>query len=215
MLMDATHRHDHLDLGPAVQTRLLNMSKATNDRALRPTREKIDGQRERRTGVRAAIGRSIPVRTFADWNDPPAGFFEVDMVDHCGGPKSDGNYVHSLVMTNIASGWTECVAMQTRNQLLVVQAMGKVAMEVPFAMLGVDTDKGSAFMNQLVFDYCKELHIEQTRSRACKKNDQAWVEQKNGAIARGLVGYGRLSGRAETASLAALHAVSRLCINFF
>jgi hypothetical protein len=119
------------------------------------------------------------------------------------------------VMTDIASGWTECVAMPTRNQLLVVQAMSKVAAEVPFAMLGVDTDNDSAFMNQLVFDYCKNLGIEQTRSRAYRKNDQAWVEQKNGAIVRRLVGYGRLSGRAETASLAALYAVSRLYINFF
>ena len=80
------------------------------------------GQRKRRTGVGAAIRRSIPVRTFADWRDPAPGFFEIDMVEHCGGPKTDGDYVHTLMLTDIASGWTECVAMRMRDQMLVVEA---------------------------------------------------------------------------------------------
>jgi hypothetical protein len=215
MLLGAMERHGHLSLDSTVKDRLLTVSAATIDRALRATREQIDGQRKRRTGVGAAIRRSIPVRTFSDWRDPPPGFFEVDMVEHCGGPKTDGNYVHTLVLTDIASGWTECVAMPVRNQLLVVQGMSKVASELSFPLLGVDTDNDSAFMNQTVFDYCKGLGLEQTRSRAYKKNDQAWVEQKNGAIVRRLVGYGRLSGRAATQALAQLYAVSRLYINFF
>src|SRR5690606_28388555 len=70
-----------------------------------------DGQRRRRTGVGSAIRRSVPVRTFADWHDPAPGYFEVDMVEHCGGPKQDGNFVHSLVLTDVATGWTECVAL--------------------------------------------------------------------------------------------------------
>lgn len=215
MLVDAMERHGHLSLDPTVKDKLLSVSAATIDRVLRTTREQIDGQRKRRTGVGAAIRRSVPVRTFSDWRDPPPGFFEVDMVEHCGGPKTDGNYVHSLVLTDIASGWTECVAMPVRNQLLVVQGMTKVSADLPFPMRGVDTDNDSAFMNQIVFDYCKERGLEQTRSRAYKKNDQAWVEQKNDSIVRRLVGYGRLSGRAATQALAQLYAVSRLYINFF
>ena len=215
LLVDAMERHGHLSLDAMLKDKVLSVSAATIDRALRATREQIDGQRQRRSGVGAAIRRSIAVRTFADWGDPPPGFFEVDMVEHCGGPKTDGNYVHTLVLTDIASGWTECVAMPVRNQLLIVQAMAKVAAELLFPMLGVDTDNDSAFMNQTVFDYCKELGLEQTRSRAYKKNDQAWVEQKNGSIVRRLVGYGRLSGRTETQALAQLYAVSRLTINFF
>ena len=82
-------------------------------------------------------------------------------------------------------------------------------------MLGVDSDNDSAFMTQDVFDYCKSHRLEQTRSRAYKKNDQAWVEQKNGAIVRRLVGYGRLSGTEATNTLAQLYASSRLYINFF
>jgi hypothetical protein len=119
------------------------------------------------------------------------------------------------VLTDIASGWTECVAMPVRDQSLVVEALTVADDDLPFAMLGIDTDNDSAFMNQTVFDYCKDKGLEQTRSRAYKKNDQAWVEQKNGAIVRRLVGYGRLSGLAATQALAKLYASSRLYINFF
>lgn len=214
-LVDAMERHGHLDLDPLVKTKLFEVSAATIDRMLANARLQIDGQRKRRTGVGSAIRRSIPVRTFADWRDPPPGFFEIDMVEHCGGSKTDGEFVHTLTLTDIASGWTECVAMRTRNQMRVIEAFEKAAADLPFAMLGVDSDNDSAFMNQNVFDYCKEHGLEQTRSRAYKKNDQAWVEQKNGAVVRRLVGYGRLSGNDARDALAQLYASSRLYINFF
>jgi hypothetical protein len=214
-LIDAMERHGHLDLDPVVRSKLLQVSAATIDRALAAARQHIDGQRKRRRGVGAAIRRSIPVRTFADWRDPPPGFFEIDMVEHGGGVKTDGDFVHTLTLTDIASGWTECVSLRMRNQMLVIEALDKVAADLPFPMLGVDSDNDSAFMNQAVFDYCKGLGLEQTRSRAYKKNDQAWVEQKNGAIVRRLVGYGRLSGVQATQALAQLYVSSRLYINFF
>ncbi len=208
-------RHGHLDLDPVIKNKVLQVSAATIDRVLAAARAHIDGQRKRRKGVGSAIRRSIPGRTFADWLDPHPGFFEIDMVEHCGGPKTDGDYVHTLTLTDIASGWPECVAMRVREQMLVIDAFDKVAAELPFPMLGVDSDNDSAFMSQSVFDYCKGRGLVQTRSRAYKKNDQAWVEQKNGAIVRRLVGYGRLSGAAATKALAQLYASSRLYINFF
>ena len=215
ILIGAMERHGHLELHPDVRARLLQISAATIDRNLAATRASIDGQRKRRTGVGAAIRRSIPVCTFADWRDPPPGFFEVDMVEHCGGSKVDGDFVHTLTLTDIASGWTECVAMPVRNQAIIVQALSLVSAVLPFHMLGVDTDNDSAFMNQTVFDYCREHELEQTRSRAYRKNDQAWVEQKNGSVVRRLVGYGRLSGLRATHSLAQLYCASRLFVNFF
>lgn len=215
MLIDAMERHGHLDLDPIVKDKVLTVSAATIDRMLAGTRLQIDGQRKRRKGVGAAIRRSIPVRTFADWRDPPPGFFEMDMVEHYNGPKTDGDYLHTLVLTDIASGWTECVAMRHRSQALVIDGLDQVAEDLPFPMLGVDSDNDSAFMTQDVFDYCKAHRLEQTRSRAYKKNDQAWVEQKNGAIVRRLVGYGRLSGSEATKMLAQLYTSSRLYINFF
>jgi hypothetical protein len=119
------------------------------------------------------------------------------------------------VLTDIASGWTECIAMPVRNQSLIVAGFAKATSDLPFPMLGIDTDNDSAFMNQAVLDYCKNNALEQTRSRAYKKNDNAWVEQKNGAIVRRLVGYGKLSGLRDTYVLGQMYAASRLYINFF
>jgi len=214
ILIDAMQRHGHLKLDRLVQERLLQVSAATIDRALSPARAGAGGQRRRRTVVNV-IRRQVPVRTFSDWRDPPPGFFEVDMVEHCGGMKTGGDFAHTLTLTDIASGWTECIAMPVRDQSLVVEAITAARHDLPFAMRGVDTDNDSAFMNETVFDYCKTNGLEQTRSRAYKKNDQAWVEQKNGAVVRHLVGYGRLGGLAATRALAELYASSRLYVNFF
>ena len=78
MLIDAMERHGHLELDPIVKDKVLAVSAATIDRVLAGTRLQIDGQRKRRKGIGAAIRRSIPVRMFADWGDPPPGFFEID-----------------------------------------------------------------------------------------------------------------------------------------
>lgn len=215
LLLESIERHGHLCLDADIKAKLEAVSAATIDRMLGKTRAEIDGKRRRRVGVGSAIRRSIPVRTFDGWNDPSPGFFEVDMDEYCGGVKQGGDFVHTLVLTDIATGWTECVAMPVRDQSLIVEGFARAASDFPFKMLGVDTDNDSAFMSQTVFDYCKKHGLQQTRSRAYKKNDQAWVEQKNGAIVRRLVGYGRLSGLNATSALAQLYAASRLYINFF
>ena len=215
ILLDAMERYGHLRVEPIIKDKLLDISAATIDRLLRPSRIKAnDGNQRRRTSANA-IQRVVPIRTFSDWRDPPPGFFEVDMVEHCGGPKHDGNFVHSFVLTDIASGWTECIALPMRNQVLTIRAIVQAQHQLPFKMQGIDTDNDSAFMNQMVFDFCAKYDLELTRARAYKKNDQAWVEQKNGAIVRKLVGYGRLSGHAATDALAELYCLSRLYINFF
>jgi hypothetical protein len=214
-LVDAVERHGHLDLDPVAKAKLLQVTAATIDRSLANARGHIDGQRKRRTGVGSAIRRSIPVRTFADWRDPQAGFFEIDMVKHCGGSKIDSEFVHTLMLADIASGWTGCVVMRVRNQMLLIEGFEKAAADLPFAMLGVDSDNDGALMNQSVLDYCKGRSLVQTYSGAYKKNDQAWVEQKNGAVVRRLVGHGRLSGVNARNALAQLYASSRLHTNFF
>ena len=95
---------------------------------------------------------------------------EVDLVEHCGGVKQDRNFVHSLVMTDIASGWTECLSMQVRNQLLVVEGIAPAQSVLPFSIVSIDTDNGSEFINEVVFAYCRGMGYEQTRSRAYRKN---------------------------------------------
>ncbi len=105
--------------------------------------------------------------------------------------------------------------MPFRSGAFVLEHIEQVRRALPFPLRGLDCDNDSAFMNETVFDFCKATGIELTRSRAYEKNDQAWVEQKNGAIVRRLVGYGRLRGLEATETLASLRQVSRLYINFF
>jgi hypothetical protein len=138
----------------------------------------------------------------------------MDMVVHCG-KSTLGNYVHSLVLTDIASGWTEAIAMVAREQTLVTESVSEIRTELPFTVLGLDVDNDSAFINATLVDYCRDNKIELTRCRAYKKNDQAWIEQKNGAVIRRMVGYGRLEGAKVAAVLNKLYASMRLFVNFF
>lgn len=215
ILIDAMQRHGHSCLDPLVEQKLLQISAATIDRALIPIRQKANGQGKRRNKAISVIRRAVPIRTFTDWHNPPPGYFEVDMVEHCGGPKKSGNFVHSLVLTDIASGWTECIALPARNHAYVINGIIQTRKQLPFLMHGIDTDNDSAFMNHKLFAYCKNTSLEFTRCRAYKKNDQAWVEQKNGSIVRKLVGYGRLTGLSSAQTLADLYRASRLYVNFF
>lgn len=213
-LLDSLTRHGHLVLSNEVRQRLEEISAATIDRLLRNVRQQaFSGRRRRAGGVGNAIRRAVPIRTFNDWNDPLPGYLEVDFVEHCGGTKIDGDFVHSFVMTDIATGWTECLPMPSRSSAFVLEHVERVRGALPFPLRGLDCDNDSAFMNEAVFDFCKATGIELTRSRAYKKNDQAWVEQKNGSIVRRLVGYGRLRGLEATETLASLYQVSRLYIN--
>jgi hypothetical protein len=213
ILVDAMERYKHLELDSEVRQRLLSMSAPTMDRLLKPIRE-VAKQGRRRTTINSVLRKSILVRTFSDWNDPPPGYFEMDMVAHCGKSVA-GSHVHSLVLTDIASGWTEASAMVVREQTLVTLTVEEIRERLPFPMMGLDVDNDSACINQTVVDYCKERSIELTRSRAYKKNDQAWIEQKNGAVVRRLVGYGRLEGPAAATALGGLYEVARLYVNFF
>ncbi|KAA0997894.1 transposase family protein [Paraburkholderia panacisoli] len=215
-LLDSLTRHGHLVLSNEVRQRLEEISAATIDRLLQNVRQQaFSGRRRRAGGVGNAIRRAVPIRTFNDWNDPLPGYLEVDFVEHCGGTKIDGDFVHSFVMTDIATAWTECLPMPSRSSAFVLEHVERVRGALPFPLRGLDCDNDSAFMNEAVFDFCKATGIELTRSRAYKKNDQAWVEQKNGSIVRRLVGYGRLRGLEATETLASLYQVSRLYINFF
>jgi len=213
LLVPALERHGHLQLDEAVRRCLLDVSAATIDRLLAPTRAAVWG-RTRRARATPAVRRAVPVRTFADWKDPEPGYMEGDLVAHSG-ESASGSFIQTLVLTDVATGWTECVALVVREGTLVVQALERLRSTMPFALRGLDTDNGSEFMNETVVQYCASHAIELTRSRPYRKNDQAWVEQKNGAVVRRLVGYGRLEGLAAAESLTRLYAASRLFVNFF
>ena len=214
ILAEAMERHGHLQLAPAIRTGLLTMSAATIDRVLRDVRDGAGVRKRRNAPPSAAIRRSVPVRTFADWNDPPPGFVEADLVAHCG-PSAKGSYVQTLTLTDIATGWTECAPVLVREQRLLTEVLSTMRQRMPFALLGFDTDNDSVFMNETVKTYCEEAGLVFTRCRPYRKNDQAWVEQKNGAVVRRAVGYRRYEGLEAAAALARLYMSLRLFVNFF
>jgi hypothetical protein len=214
IMIDALEWHGHLRLHEGVRERLLSASPATIDRLLAPIRLAVRGGASRRASTASPLRRSVPVRTFADWNDPSPGYMEADLVAHSGEDAS-GSFVHTLTLTDVASGWTECVALVVRGASLVVEAITRLQATLPFRLRGIDTDNGTEFLNEAVLAYCKANEIEFTRSRPYRKNDQAWVEQKNGAVVRRLVGYRRLEGLGAAEQLARLYAASRLFVNFF
>src|ERR1700722_4575940 len=211
-LLDAMERHGHLQLDAGVRRMVLAASASTIDRLLAPIRG--IGKQGQRTRISTPLRKSIAVRTFADWNDPPPGFFEMDMVAHCGKSVA-GSYVHSLALTDIASAWTVASALVVREQTLITVSVEDIRNRLPFPMLGLDVDNDSAFLNDTLVGYCKERGITLTRSRAYKKNDQAWIEQKNGSVVRRMIGYGRLEGVRAAASVAELHDAAQFYVNFF
>ena len=208
-LVEAMERHGHLELDGEVRRRVLTVSAATIDRLLAPVRREAGSRRKRRR--KRKLNARVPVRTFSDWGEPLPGFLEVDFVAHCGG-RLTGAFIHSLVATDVCSGWTEAVPLLVREQSVVVQGVGAIAQQLPVAMRGIDSDNDSAFLNETLTTYCQDRGIEFTRSRAYRKNDQAWIEQKNGAVVRRFVGYDRYAGPVAGQALAQLYGAVRLYV---
>ena len=126
-----------------------------------------------------------------------------------------GSYIHTLVATDICSEWVECDPLLSREQSLVVKGIEAISSQLPFEIKGIDSDNDSAFINDTLINFCDANKIRFTRSRACHKNDQAWIEQKNGAVVRRTVGYDRLSGAVAGHALAHLYHALRLHVKFF
>ena len=134
MLVAAMERHGHIDLAPEVRDGVLAMSAATIDRMLRAVRSGGATGRVKRSPPSAAVRRAVPVRTFSDWGDPTPGFFEADLVAHSG-PIAAGGFVQTLVITDIASGWTEFAPLLVREQRLLTEVLGVMQMQLPMPIL--------------------------------------------------------------------------------
>jgi hypothetical protein len=212
VLLPALERNGHLQLDPAIRARLTDISAASIDRLLQEVHSTSPSSRTKRAST--ALRRSVPIRTFADWAEPSPGYMEMDLVVHCG-ESMEGSYVHTLCLTDVASGWTECVPLLVRESTLVVQAVEALRATLPFLLRGLDVDNGSEFLNDSLVRYCATRAVEFTRSRPYHKNDQAWIEQKNGSVVRRLVGYRRLEGMAAVEALGRLYTAARLFVNFF
>lgn len=211
-LVDAMERYGHLNLDAEVRKQLLKSSAATIDRLLSPIRNPSQSRRKRRRSIK--VSKRVPVRTFGEWDGADPGYLEIDFVVHCGG-FMNGSFIHTLVTTDVSSGWTEFIPLLAREQSLVVEGLDAIFQQIPFPVLGIDSDNDSAFINDTLLAFCQKHNIELTRSRAYHKNDQAWVQQKNGAVIRRMVGYERFSGVVACQALAHLYQAARLYVNYF
>jgi hypothetical protein len=212
-LVPAMERHGHLEVTEKVRSQLLSISPATIDRVLRPFRKSApQGACTTKSGI--LLKKQILVRTFSDWNETEPGFFEADLVAHCG-QSTEGAYLNTLVLTDIATGWVECLPLLFRSRHAVIESLDYIRKILPFPLIGLDTDNGSEFINAELLAYCEREKITFTRGRAYKKNDQCYVEQKNGVVVRQLVGYDRFEGEGAFLQLRELYRAVRLYVNFF
>lgn len=212
-LVEALERHGHLHLTEEHRKQLLSMSATTADRILRPSRQQVaHGMSTTRAGT--LLKQQIPIRTFQNWNETQPGFLEADLVAHCG-REVEGGYLSTLTLTDIATGWTECLPLLYRSRETVLVAFQCAQKLFPFPILGIDTDNGGEFINEVIVAYCEQEHITFTRGRSYQKRDQCFVEQKNGAIVRQVVGYDRFVGEHAYRQLTELYRALRLYVNCF
>jgi hypothetical protein len=212
--VEALERHGELRLEDETRRRLLSLSPATADRLLARVRRGRRPHGLSTTKPGTLLKQSIPVRTFSQWDDARPGFVEVDLVAHCG-DSPGGEFLYSLDMIDVCTRWVELVALANRSQATVTAAIAAGRQRLPYTLLGLDSDNGSEFINHDLKRYCEQEHITFTRSRPYKKNDQAYVEQKNWTAVRQVVGYDRFEGQAAWEALQALYVPLRLYLNFF
>ncbi len=213
-IIPVLERHGEINLATKVRGKLFQISAATIDRLLANTRKKyrIKGRSTTRPG--SLLKKSIPIRTFADWDEKVPGFFEIDLVSHDGGAVR-GDFLQSLNFTDIATGWVEMVAVKNKAQVWVFAGIKSIKERLPFSILGLDSDNGAEFINAHLIRYCEKEHITFTRSRPYRKNDSCFIEQKNYSVIRRAVGYGRYDTEKELSILNELYSYLRLYANFF
>lgn len=214
VLIDALERHRELQLPDQVRTELLTLSASTIDRRLAGARRQLGRRPFSQSPALSAIQRQVPIRTFGEWAAVTPGEVQADLVTHCG-VNPAGAFVVTLTVVDVATSWTECRAALTRRKDRVRGALHVARTRFPFPLRSMHSDNGGEFLNDVVFGYCQTETIAPTRGRAYKKNDQAYVEQKNGAVVRRYVGYHRYQSAQARDRLNELYELLGLYLNFF
>jgi hypothetical protein len=200
------------EASPDVVDQVAHVSAATIDRLLRPDRV-LKGNRGRSLTHPGSLLRSqVPIKTFADWDNTRPGFLEIDLVAHCGS-TSAGPFLFTLSTVDVATGWTLCRAVPNRGEEAVFKELAEIRRQLPFPLLGLDSDNGGEFINRTLVNYCQHESITLTRGRPYRKNDSCHVEQKNWSVVRRLVGYARFEQDALSA-LNAVYALAEDYVNF-
>lgn len=213
-LLTALATHHGVRIAPSVRAALTRASAATLDRLLRPLRRRRPRQPRRLAPALASLRAQVPVRTWSEWAGVPPGALQGDLVLHCG-ETTAGRYCATLVAVDVATSWTELQALLDLHHQRVTGAIQHLAQRLPFPLRAWHSDNGSEFINAALLGWCRHRGVRFTRGRPYRKNDQAWVEQRNGLLVRRLVGYDRYSSRAAWVVLQRLYGLLRLQHNFF
>jgi hypothetical protein len=213
-IISVLEHHDELHVLPTTRQLLVQMCPATIDRLLKPARRGMVPHGRSTTKPGTLLKKSIPIRTWADWDDLRPGFVEIDLVAHCG-ESTAGKYLETLDVVDVATGWCECIVPQNQGQQAIFAALLEIRRRFPVPLLGIDSDNDGAFINEHLKRYCDEEKVTFTRSRPYKKNDQAHVEGKNWTAVRQYVGYARYEGELARLTLNEVYKDLRLYINVF
>ncbi len=188
--IEALIRHRELIVNDKTKQQLKKICAKTLDRRLSKEREIRRLKRNRGTTRHGSLLKSsIPIR-ITEWDTNELGFVEMDTVAHNGGDPSR-EFIYSLDLVEICSGWSEQIAVMGKGKTGIIKVIDKIKQSLPFALKGLDSDTGSEFVNWHMVDYCQQHNLFFTRSRPDRKNDNAYVEQKNNTHIRHWLGYGR------------------------
>ena len=210
-------KHHELDvkrLNAQTRAQLLAVSGATIDRMLKPTRDGAQLVGLSGTKPGPLLRNSIQVRKAGDEHEQAPGFVEADLVLHCG-PTLQGEFVHSLTVTDVFTGWTENMAIKNGAHRWVIEAMAQIEARLPFPLVGLDTDNGGEFINHALIKWAGDRDLFFTRSRPYKSNDNAHVEQKNGDVVRRHAFHYRYDTVVELQLLNELYSLVRVRLNMF
>lgn len=189
-MIESLERHNEIHLNNGIKEKLATISPKTLDRKLDKERSIRKLKRNRGTTRHGSLLKSsIPIR-ITDWDTSKIGFMEMDIVAHNGGDPS-GEFIYSLDLVEICSGWSEQYAVLGKGRQAIVGAVDDAKNTVPFKLKGLDSDSGAEFINWHMVGYCEQNNLFFTRSRPDRKNDNAYVEQKNYTHIRQWLGYRR------------------------
>jgi hypothetical protein len=198
-----------------IAEKLKKISPASIDRYLKKDKEALRLKGKSLTKPLDSLKSRIPIRTFYTSEErKKPGFWQIDTVHHCG-QATTGQYLHTLTATDVASGWIELRSLLNNAHKWTFEALLSIRTSALPPVLEFHSDNGSEFINNATEIWCKDNAIPFTRSRDHKKNDNCFVEQKNGAVVREYIGYDRLEGFQEQAILSAVYQSLVPLLNFF
>lgn len=213
-MLHVLKRNNEINVTKYVEEKLLKISASTIDRLLSNTKKQYSLKGRSTTKPGTLLKNQIPIRTYADWDDKKPGFSELDLVAFCG-DSVKGDYVNVLNLTDVDVFWVSLQAFISKAQIKVHSAVDNIKNRLPFDMLGLDSDNGSEFINDIMRRYCETNKITFTRIRPYRKNDNCYVEQKNFTVVRRYLGYARFDTQEQLALVQKALVIIELYVNFF